>query len=150
MNKKQYIDAVNEIEVSNKLKNETLNKALQKTTQKRYNKAYPIASIALMCAIIMAVVLPNKSIAPINEKRYEETKISQKLPKIEKFENLYAMLNERAENEEKKTTKWFLNDGLEEISVDSATTNTRETINQTSPTETDDYSKTNIYHLNFV
>ena len=144
MNKKQYIDAVNEIEVSNKLKNETLNKALQKTTQKRYNKAYPIASIALMCAIIMAVVLPNKSIAPINEKRYEETKISQKLPKIEKFENLYAMLNERAENEEKKTTKWFLNDGLEEISVDSATTNTRETINQTSPTETDDYSKTNI------
>lgn len=144
MNKKQYIDAVNEIEVSNKLKNETLNKALQKTTQKRYNKAYPIASIALMCAIIMAVVLPNKSIAPINEKRYEETKISQKLPKIEKFENLYAMLNERAENEEKKTTKWFLNDGLEEISVDSANTNTRETINQTSPTETDDYSKTNI------
>ena len=48
MNKKQYIDAVNEIEVSNKLKNETLNKALQKTTQKRYNKAYPIASICLL------------------------------------------------------------------------------------------------------
>ena len=146
MSKKDYINAVNEINVNETLKQETLKKATntKKNSKYRYNKIYPIASLAFMCAIIMAIVLPNKSIAPINEVTDEQTKISQELPKVENFKNLYAMLNERAENEEKKTTKWFLNDGLEEISVDSATTNTRETINQTSPTETDDYSKTNI------
>lgn len=133
MNKKQYIDAANEIEVSNKLKNETLNKALQKTTQKRYNKAYPIASIALMCAIIMAIVLPNKSIAPINEVTAEQTKISQELPKVESFKNLYAMLKTR-------TTNRYTIDDM--ISVDSITNANSK--NETATNEVaNDYSKTN-------
>ena len=133
MNKKQYIDAANEIEVSNKLKNETLNKALQKTTQKRYNKAYPIASIALMCAIIMAIVLPNKSIAPINEVTDEQIKISQELPKVESFKNLYAMLKTR------NTNRYTIDDM---ISVDSITNANSK--NETATNEVaNDYSKTN-------
>ena len=44
MSKKDYIDAVNEIEVKESLKNETLNKAKQTKKINRFNKIYPIAS----------------------------------------------------------------------------------------------------------
>ena len=79
MSKKDYINAVNEINVNETLKQETLRKATntKKTPKHRFNKVYPIASLAFMCAIIMAIVLPNKSIAPINEVTDEQTKISQ-------------------------------------------------------------------------
>lgn len=133
MNKKQYIDAANEIEVSNKLKNETLNKALQKTTQKRYNKAYPIASIALMCAIIMAIVLPNKSIAPINEVTDEQIKISQELPKVESFKNLYAMLKTR------NTNRYTIDDMISVDSITNANSKNKTATNEVA----NDYSKTN-------
>ena len=97
MSKKDYINAVNEINVNETLKQETLKKATntKKNSKYRFNKVYPIASLAFMCAIIMAIVLPNKSIAPINEVTDEQTKISQELPKVENFKNLYAMLKAR-------------------------------------------------------
>ena len=70
MSKKDYIDAVNEIQVDEKLKKETFEKVREKTVRRKFNKLYPIASLAVMCAVIMAIVLPNKSIAPIKEKEY--------------------------------------------------------------------------------
>ena len=97
MSKKDYIDAVNEIKVDEKLKKETFEKASEKTVRRKFNKLYPIASLAVMCAVIMAIVLPNKSIAPIKEKEYIQIKDAQELPKVESFKNLYAMLNKRAE-----------------------------------------------------
>ena len=135
MSKKDYINAVNEINVNETLKQETLKKATntKKNSKYRYNKIYPIASLAFMCAIIMAIVLPNKSMAPINEVTDEQTKISQELPKVENFKNLYAMLKAR------DTKRYYIDDML---SVDS-TTNANSK-NETATNEVaNDYSKTN-------
>lgn len=135
MSKKDYIDAVNEIKVNEELKQETLKKVTntKKTPKYRFNKIYPIASLAFMCAIIMAIVLPNKSMAPINEVTAEQTKISQELPKVENFKNLYAMLKAR------DTKRYYIEDMF---SVDSITNENSK--NETATNEAaDDYSKTN-------
>ena len=135
MSKKDYIDAVNEIKVNEELKQETLKKVTntKKTPKYRFNKIYPIASLAFMCAIIMAIVLPNKIIAPINEVKYEQAKISQELPKVENFKNLYAMLKTR------DAKRYYIEDMF---SVDSITNENSK--NETATNEAaDDYSKTN-------
>ena len=135
MSKKDYINAVNEINVNETLKQETLKKATntKKNSKYRYNKIYPIASLAFMCAIIMAIVLPNKSIAPINEVTDEQTKISQELPKVENFKNLYAMLKAR------DTKRYYIDDMLSVDSITNANSKNETATNEVA----NDYSKTN-------
>ena len=135
MSKKDYINAVNEINVNETLKQETLRKATntKKTPKYRFNKVYPIASLAFMCAIIMAIVLPNKSIAPINEVKYEQAKISQELPKVESFKNLYAMLKTR------DTKRYYIDDMLSVDSITNANSKNETATNEVA----NDYSKTN-------
>ena len=135
MSKKDYINAVNEINVNETLKQETLKKATntKKNSKYRYNKIYPIASLAFMCAIIMAIVLPNKSIAPINEVTDEQTKISQELPKVENFKNLYAMLKAR------DTKRYYIDDMLSVDSITNANSKNKTATNEVA----NDYSKTN-------
>ncbi len=135
MSKKDYINAVNEIKVNETLKQETLKKATntKKNSKYRYNKIYPIASLAFMCAIIMAIVLPNKNIAPINEVTDEQTKISQELPKVENFKNLYAMLKTRT------TNRYTIDDMLSVDSITNANSKNETATNEVA----NDYSKTN-------
>lgn len=135
MSKKDYINAVNEINVNETLKQETLKKATntKKNSKYRYNKIYPIASLAFMCAIIMAIVLPNKSIAPINEVTDEQTKISQELPKVENFKNLYVMLKAR------DTKRYYIDDMLSVDSITNANSKNETATNEVA----NDYSKTN-------
>ena len=135
MSKKDYINAVNEINVNETLKQETLKKATntKKNSKYRYNKIYPIASLAFMCAIIMAIVLPNKSMAPINEVTDEQTKISQELPKVENFKNLYAMLKAR------DTKRYYIDDMLSVDSITNANSKNETATNEVA----NDYSKTN-------
>ena len=135
MSKKDYINAVNEINVNETLKQETLKKATntKKNSKYRYNKIYPIASLAFMCAIIMAIVLPNKSIAPINEVTDEQTKIRQELPKVENFKNLYAMLKAR------DTKRYYIDDMLSVDSITNANSKNETATNEVA----NDYSKTN-------
>lgn len=135
MSKKDYINAVNEINVNETLKQETLKKATntKKNSKYRFNKVYPIASLAFMCAIIMAIVLPNKSIAPINEVTDEQTKISQELPKVENFKNLYAMLKAR------DTKRYYIDDMLSVDSITNANSKNETATNEVA----NDYSKTN-------
>ena len=135
MSKKDYINAVNEINVNETLKQETLRKATntKKTPKYRFNKVYPIASLAFMCAIIMAIVLPNKSIAPINEVTDEQTKISEELPKVENFKNLYAMLKAR------DTKRYYIDDMLSVDSITNANSKNETATNEVA----NDYSKTN-------
>ena len=135
MSKKDYINAVNEINVNETLKKETLKKATntKKNSKYRYNKIYPIASLAFMCAIIMAIVLPNKSMAPINEVTDEQTKISQELPKVENFKNLYAMLKAR------DTKRYYIDDMLSVDSITNANSKNETATNEVA----NDYSKTN-------
>lgn len=135
MSKKDYINAVNEINVNETLKQETLKKATntKKNSKYRYNKIYPIASLAFMCAIIMVIVLPNKSMAPINEVTDEQTKISQELPKVENFKNLYAMLKAR------DTKRYYIDDMLSVDSITNANSKNETATNEVA----NDYSKTN-------
>ncbi len=135
MSKKDYINAVNEINVNETRKQETLKKATntKKNSKYRYNKIYPIASLAFMCAIIMAIVLPNKSMAPINEVTDEQTKISQELPKVENFKNLYAMLKAR------DTKRYYIDDMLSVDSITNANSKNETATNEVA----NDYSKTN-------
>lgn len=86
-----------------------------------------------MCAIIMAIVLPNKSIAPINEVTDEQTKISQELPKVENFKNLYAMLKAR------DTKRYYIDDMLSVDSITNANSKNETATNEVA----NDYSKTN-------
>ena len=134
MSKKDYINAVNEINVNETLKQETLKKETntKKNSKYRYNKIYPIASLAFMCAIIMAIVLPNKSMAPINEVTDEQTKISQELPKVENFKNLYAMLKAR------DTKRYYIDDMLSVDSITNANSKNETATNEVA----NDYSKT--------
>ena len=118
-----------------KVAEETLKKATntKKNSKYRYNKIYPIASLAFMCAIIMAIVLPNKSMAPINEVTDEQTKISQELPKVENFKNLYAMLKAR------DTKRYYIDDMLSVDSITNANSKNETATNEVA----NDYSKTN-------
>lgn len=146
MNKKEYIDAINEIEISEEKKNETLNKIKNKQTTKTHKKILPIATLAIACAVIIAIILPTHTLAPITEINYKEVEKSGELPKVENFENLYAMLKKNAN---KDRTYGFLGatNGaitdmvVEEKSVDS----NAQSINSTADSSrTSDYSKTNI------
>ena len=81
----------------------------------------------------MAIVLPNKSMAPINEVTDEQTKISQELPKVENFKNLYAMLKAR------DTKRYYIDDMLSVDSITNANSKNETATNEVA----NDYSKTN-------
>ncbi len=136
MSKKDYIDAVNEIGVSGKTKEETINKVKATQTKRVYNKMYPIASLVLMCAIVMAIILPNRSIAPINEQEYSKDQETGQLPKVENFQNLYGMLKERTDY----TNEYLVEDKMKEYLEESATNS--KSVEQEISLE--DYSKTNV------
>lgn len=78
---------------------------------------YPIASLVLMCAIVMAIILPNRSIAPINEQEYSKDQETGQLPKVENFQNLYGMLKERTDY----TNEYLVEDKMKEYLEESAT-----------------------------
>lgn len=96
MNKKDYVDAMNEIHPRESLKKETFNKITQ-SKKRKYNKLYPLISAAIMVAIIIGIGVPLHNSHPLNENKIEagktiETVTAEGLPKVENFENLYAML----------------------------------------------------------
>lgn len=96
MNKKDYVDAMNEIHPRESLKKETFNKITQ-SKKRKYNKLYPLMSAAIMVAIIIGIGVPLHNSHLLNENKIEagktiETVTAEGLPKVENFENLYAML----------------------------------------------------------
>lgn len=135
MSKKDYIDAVNEIKVSDELKKETFNKIKQTPKKRRYNKVYPIASLAVMFAILMTIFMPNITLSPINEVQYEEVSQTGDLPKVDNFENLYAMLEKRVEKEK--------NIILDSVTTNQSTSADSAVLNEAA-TSAEDFSKTNV------
>ena len=136
MNKQHYINAVNEIEASDKLKRETLNKIKQPQKKKRYNKVYPIASLAVMFAILMTIFIPNITISPIKEVKYEEVAQTGELPKLDNFKNLYAMLEKRVKEEEKNII-------IDSVTIEQSTSVDGTISNEKSENSTD-FSTTNV------
>ena len=144
MNKKDYIDAMNELEVSENLKNETIHKMSEKPKKAKYNRIYPLASLAIMCAVIMAIVLPNRTIAPGEKPTIKDSEYIQQageLPKVENFTNLYAILKERAGDDSRD---YYYLDGIMTNETQEILEKSR-TINATTDAVTtgQDYSKTN-------
>ncbi len=138
MNKKDYVDAMNEIHPRESLKKETFNKITQ-SKKRKYNKLYPLISAAIMVAIIIGIGVPLHNSHPLNENKIEagktiETVTAEGLPKVENFENLYAML-----------TKIDNSGGLVyENSVDSMITNDATNSTDSSKQEaSEEYSDTN-------
>lgn len=135
MSKKDYIDAVNEIKVSDELKKETFNKIKQTPKKRRYNRVYPIASLAVMFAILITIFMPNITLSPINEVKYEEVSKTGDLPKVDNFENLYAMLEKRVEKEK--------NIILDSVTTNQSTSADSAVLNEEA-TSAEDFSKTNV------
>lgn len=135
MSKKDYIDAVNEIKVSDELKKETFNKIKQTPKKRRYNRVYPIASLAVMFAILITIFMPNITLSPINEVQYEEVSQTGDLPKVDNFENLYAMLEKRVEKEK--------NIILDSVTTNQSTSADSAVLNEEAASA-EDFSKTNV------
>lgn len=138
MSKKDYIDAVNEIEIDENIKIKTLKK--MKTNKTKYNKIYPIASLSIMCAIIITIFVPSMlQKTNINEIGYEKVQETNVLPKVENFKNLHAMLKDRSKDTNK--VFWFTSDdiAMEEIKVEDSTVST----NQSTDSLKNEYSETN-------
>ena len=142
MKKQDYIDAINEIKVEDKLKKETLEKVKEK---KNYTKrVYSIATAIIVFVIAISIAIPlnnNKNkVTPI-----EVVEENNGLPKIESFENLYNIMNEKSSEYSYYNKGALLFENAEIDSADSAlkeTTDVAEsgTINK----EESDYSNTNI------
>lgn len=92
-----------------------------------------------MCVIIMAIILPNKSIAPIKEMSYSEVQQTSQLPKVENFENLHAMLKDRV----KDTDRFYVNEMIEDSMPETATNSVDSTKGEELVSEKD-YSETNV------
>ncbi len=140
MSKHDYINACNEIKPDEKLKNETLSKMKNTSTKRVYNKVYPLASLAIMCAIVLSIVIPNKNIEPIKEEEYAQVEQESTLQKVETFDNLYAMLRKRA----KKNEYNYLEGDIIESVTDSLTTNSAEKSESADSSAQEDFSETNV------
>jgi len=138
MSKKDYIDAVNEIEINEELKRQTINKAKNQKRKNTYNRIYPIASLAVMCAVIMTIILPNIRHKTIpNEVPYQEVQQTSTLPKVDNFHNLYAMLKDRAnENDNFLIT--------EEIAISDTVVTNKGEVDSSASESKEDFSETNV------
>lgn len=127
MSKKDYIEAINEINADENLKNNTLQKMKDaKKKKKKPNLIYSLALATIVFIIAISIAVPinhNKNTTdPIKQVKEENG-----LPKVESFENLYSIV-EKQNNENKDSQK---NGSL---LVDTTNTALRESY---------DYSKTN-------
>jgi len=133
MKKKEYIDAIDEIKVDKKLKNETLNKI---TTRKKSKKISILATAIMVFAIAISIVIPMNN----NKNKVSPIQVVQDnngLPKVESFENFYNIIKNAKSS----------NNGYGEILIDSMDTNTGNldvAVKEESSLATDDYSKTNV------
>ncbi len=135
MNKKDYIDAINEIEVSNELKNKTLEKIKEK---RKYKRIYAISTAMIILVLAISIAIPinyNKNkVTPI-----EIVEENNGLPKIESFENLYNILNKNTdENYKAKQEELILEDSIDSTQNESIQSN------NSKEEQYNDYSNTNV------
>lgn len=132
MNKKVFKDAVDEIHVDGKTKKELLEKFEGK---KRHILKY-VTALATMVVVIVGVSL-------LGQKNVKEPEITvEKLPSVENFDNLYAMLKKSAsKNNYSGITNGFLSKGID--SMDTAVAESSAEIGGVNLDNSTDYSKTN-------
>lgn len=136
MKKKEYIDAVNEIEIDRDLKRRTLEKI---TKKKNYRKIYStLATSVIILVLAISIAVPME----INKNKTTPIEVVEEnkgLPKLENFENLYNIMKKQNKYYETNNSVSMLDTTTEsameksEISLDTERTN-----------ENLDYSKTNV------
>lgn len=143
MNKKDYVDAMNEIKPEENLKRETYNK-ITNSQKRRYIRFYPVATLALMVAIVVGIGLPMQKKDIILEEQLSQQKVANtmELPKIGSFENLYAMLgDERYESYMKNMNGLIIETDSELAATNDAVNGA--TSNSNKENSTSEYSRTN-------
>lgn len=139
MNKKDYIDAINEIKVGDNLKKETLNKIKEK---KKFNGIYKWSSIAISLLIVISIGL---FFGINNQNKISKTNPvieDQGLPKVQTFDKLYEILKLNEAN----TTNMYKGTGIElDESIASTAQDSAQSITSTKEnSNSEDYSKTNV------
>lgn len=94
MNKKDYIDAINEIKADDKLKKKTIEKLTTKKT-KVYAIPKKILSAAAVFVLLFSFVYMNNNMK--KENLIEENKAIAKLPTVGSYENMKAMVEKSNE-----------------------------------------------------
>ena len=138
MNKKDYIDAINEIKVSDKLKKETLNKI---TKKRSYNKIYAFATAMIIFVIAISIAIPMN----VNKNKANPIKSVEQnngLPKLESFDNYYQIVKQR-EGTYNNTKGGIIQDATnsESSSLEDTNNKNRE---QNKIQSNQDYSNTNV------
>lgn len=137
MKKKEYTDAINEIETSRDLKRRTLENI---TKKKKYRKNYSIlATSVVMFVLAISIAIP----IGIDKSKTTPIEVVEKnngLPKLESFENLYNIMKERNRDSE-------INQGVFLDSTMGVTSNKTENSLEEEKDRMNaniDYSKTNV------
>ena len=137
MKKQDYIDAMNEVKVDDKLKNKTFEIVKEKKRNTKRIYAFATAMVVFVIAISIAVPLNNNKnrVTPI-----EVVEENNGLPKIENFENLYNIMLENS------SEYYETNDSLvmESTSITAASGVTQNETGMDSTEEKTDYSTTNV------
>ena len=139
MKKQDYIDAMNEVKVDDKLKNKTFEIVKEKKRNTKRIYAFATAMVVFVIAISIAVPLNNNKnrVTPI-----EVVEENNGLPKIENFENLYNIMLENS------SEYYEINDSLvmesTSITAASGVTQNETESSMDSTEEKTDYSTTNV------
>lgn len=130
MKKKEYIDAVNEIQVDSNLKTKTLDKI---TAKKKFRKTSILATTIITFVIAISIIIPMNS----NKNKTTPIQVVEEnngLPKVENFENFYNIIkNVKSKNDIYRDT-YLITDSIE---------STNESISEKSESNAD-YSTTNV------
>ena len=144
MSKKDYIDAMNEIEPRESLKKETFSKITKPI--RKHKRIYPILSVAAMVIIAIGLGVPlyNKDInnlrsIELGEKESTDTNETEEigLPRVENFENLYAMISKMEVN------NYYIEDSITDATTVSPSIKNEANSTQESNAERKEYSETN-------
>jgi uncharacterized secreted protein with C-terminal beta-propeller domain len=144
MSKKDYIDAMNEIEPRESLKKETFSKITKPI--RKHKRIYPILSVAAMVIIAIGIGVPlyNKDInnlrsIELGEKESTDTNETEEigLPRVENFENLYAMISKMEVN------NYYIEDSITDATTVSPSIKNEANSTQESNAERKEYSETN-------
>ena len=134
MKKKEYIEAINEIEVDKNLKKKTLERI---TKKKNYRKVYSVLATSIIVFVIAISIA-----VPMNNNKNKVTPIqvieeNNGLPKLENFENLYNIIKKQNSGDDV-----IFKDG---IISDSTINSSSSSLTEKLETEdSKDYSQTNI------
>ncbi len=139
MNKKDYIDAINEIEVGDELKRKTFEKVKEKKSYVKRIYTFATAMIIFVIAISIAIPLNNNknTVTPM-----EVIAENNGLPKVESFEKLYEIMKDKESEYYNGNVDFVIMESASDMKGDTTITQGANREETSSKQETD-FSKTN-------